>query len=51
MKICASCDKPMRDDEARTVSKTSASGAGTNLYFHKVPCEPKPHQGTPVRRR
>jgi hypothetical protein len=50
VKICALCDKPMRDAEARAVPKTSASGAGTTLYFHKVPCEPKPHQGTPARR-
>lgn len=37
MKICASCDKPMRDEEARAVPKMSPSGAGTMLYIHKVP--------------
>jgi hypothetical protein len=51
VKICRSCDKEMRDDEAKTVAKTSASGAGTSLYFHKVPCKPAPHQSTPARRR
>lgn len=51
MKICRSCDKRMRDDEAKAVPKTSASGAGTTLYFHKVPCKPAPTQSTPSRRR
>lgn len=51
MKICASCDKPLRDAEAKAVPKTSASGGGMTLYFHKVPCKPMPHQSTPARRR
>ncbi|MFD3498767.1 hypothetical protein [Streptomyces sp. NPDC058678] len=41
----------MRDDEAKAVPKTSNSGAGTTLYFHKVPCKPVPHQSTPYLRR
>lgn len=50
MKICARCDKPMRDDEAKALPKTSTSGAGMTLYFHKVPCTPAPHQSAPARR-
>jgi hypothetical protein len=48
VKICASCDKPMRDAEAEAVPKTSPSGAGTTLYFHKVPCKPAPTQAAPL---
>ena len=50
MKICASCDKPMRDEEARDVAKMSPSGAGTMLYIHKVPCKRVPTQTRPGRR-
>ena len=51
MKICASCDKPMPDGEAKAVPKTSASGAGMTLYFHKVPCKPVPQTVLRFRRR
>jgi hypothetical protein len=52
VKICVSCDKPMRDEDTRDVPKMSPSGAGTTLFIHihTAPCKPVPTQTAPGRR-
>ncbi|ROQ69154.1 hypothetical protein EDD93_3651 [Streptomyces sp. 840.1] len=36
--ICDHCDQLMRPDEAEPIPMYAATGAGTTIYVHKVPC-------------